>query len=172
LADSSFNESVIVGRVMGAFGIKGQIKVRSYTESPHSLLTYSVWTLCLQANDPLSYVVKSGRLHGQLIVAQLEGVDTRDQALELKGRDISILTQTLPKLPDGEYYHHQLIDMKVIDIEGHVYGHVKDIMQTGANDVLMVEQGDSTCLIPYIEEVIEQVNLELGTILVRWYLDQ
>ncbi len=92
---------------------------------------------------------------------------TRDQALALKGHDILIPTDSLPELPEGEFYHFQLQGLQVKDINGHDYGRVEEIMQTGANDVL-VTKGTTTSLVPYIPDVIQQVDLESGIIYVQW----
>lgn len=154
-------------RVADAFGVRGHIKVRAYTEKPENLLNYPRWVLDQKANGQQSYAVASSRLHGSFIVAKLEGVDTRDQALELKGGEILIPASDMPELSEGEYYHYQLAGLQVVNSDGYIYGRVKEIMQTGANDVLVVK-GAGTCLIPYIPEVILEIDLADGSICVDW----
>lgn len=153
-----------------AFGVQGQVKIRPFTERPQNLLEYSNWTIESRSGEELPYAVNAGQLHGKFVIAQLDGVNTRDEALQLKGRDIRIPVEDLPLLPEGEFYHFQLIGLVVRDVRGHTYGHVDDVMQTGANDVLVVK-GDSTSLIPYITDVITEVDLDTRMIQVRWYPD-
>ena len=157
-------------RVADAYGVRGQIKVKSFTEKPQNLLNYTHWVLDHKAKGRESYSVTSSKLHGKFVTAKLEGVDTRDQALELKGTDILIPESDLPDLPEGEYYHFQLSGLDVVDKDGTSYGRVEDIMQTGANDVLVVK-GSDTILIPYIPDVVLEVDLDAGTVRVDWFAE-
>lgn len=161
---------MIVGRVADAFGVRGHIKVRSFTDQSENLLEFQRWELSRNSGDSQLYSVFSSQTHGKFITAKLDGVDTRDQALELKGSDIQIPIGDFPKLPEGDYYHFQLLGLKAIDIDGTVYGQVDSVMQTGANDVLVVE-GEHSCLIPYIPDVIKAVDIETGVIRVEWQIE-
>ena len=163
-------EHVTIARVVDAFGVRGHIKVRTFTEKPQNLLNYTCWVLNKKGKDQLSFSVTSSRLHGKFITAKLEGVDNRDQAIELKGADILIAISELPELPDGQFYHFQLSGLAVVDVDGYSYGCVEEIMQTGANDVLVVK-GLGTHLIPYTPDAILQVDLKAGKILVEWFVD-
>ncbi len=170
MAHNVSNEDIIVGRVADAFGVKGQIKIRTFTEPPTNLLTYVNWTIERKSGEKQTYSVRSGQLHGKFLIAKLNGLETREQALTLKGCDIRVLVQDLAALPEGEYYHFELIGMVVSDVNGHLYGNVEQVMRTGANDVLVVT-GARTTLIPYIADVIEQIDMENRKIYVRWYPD-
>ncbi len=161
---------MIVGRVVDAHGVRGDLKVRPFTESLYSLLDFPRWNLTRRNAVRGWYKVDSSKPHGKFIVSKLCGVDTRDQALELKGSDVLVDTKDFPELPKGEYYHFQLLGLEVIDVDESVYGQVDRVMQTGANDVLVVE-GEATCLIPYIPDVIKNVDLDAGVIRVDWYTD-
>ena len=170
MAHRKLNNSVIVGRVADAYGVRGHIKVRSFTDQPENLLDFQRWELSKKSGECQLYLVFSSQIHGKFVTAKLEGVDTRDQALELKGSDIQIPIGDFPNLPEGDYYHFQLLGLKAIDIDGTVYGQVDRVMQTGANDVLVVE-GENSCLIPYIPDVIKTVDLETGVIRVEWQIE-
>ena len=170
MAHQVSSDRVVVGRVSDAFGVRGQVKVRAFTESPDTLLGYSRWTLEIRAGETLPFLVDSAHLQGRFLIAQLGGIETRDQALELKGCDVLIGVDDLPVLPVGEFYHFQLIGLEVVDVDGHNYGCVEEIMQTGANDVL-ITKSTATCLIPYIPEVVHKVDLDARIIRVRWHLD-
>lgn len=161
-------ESVPFARVADAFGVRGQIKVQSFTEKPQNLLSYTRWVLDHGTNGQKEFSVTSGQLHGKYLTVKLDGVDTRDQALELKGSDILISESNLPELPEGDYYHFQLSGLEVIDVDGTNYGRVEEVMQTGANDVLVVK-GSDTHLVPYIPEVVLEVDLNAGKIRVDWF---
>ncbi len=164
------SDNVIVGRVIDAFGIRGQVKVRSFTEDTENLLNFSCWILRRKVDSCQPYRVFKAQLHGNLITAELEGIVTRDQALMLKGSDILIPESDFPKLPDGEYYHFQLLGLRVVDIDGTDYGCIADIMQTGANDVLVVKS-PKIRLIPYTAQVVKKVDLKDGVVQVLWYAD-
>lgn len=103
------------------------------------------------------------------MVAKLANVDTREQAEQLNGRLIMIDKAEMPKLPDGEYYWQQLIGLQVSDTEGEQLGQVDSLLETGANDVLVVkhEQGEEV-LIPYTEHVVTEVDLSAGRMIVDW----
>ena len=170
MANRKLNNSVIVGRVADAFGVRGHVKVRSFTDPPENLLEFQRWELSKKSGESQLYSVLSSQVHGKFVTAKLDGVDTRDQALELKGSDIQIPIEDFPNLPEGDYYHFQLLGLKAIDINGTVYGQVDRVMQTGANDVLVVE-GENSCLIPYIPDVVKTVDLEKGVIRVEWQIE-
>ena len=107
---------------------------------------------------------------GSVLVAQLEGVDDRDAAAALRGSDVAVLRAELPEAEEGEFYWADLVGLNVVNSEQHDFGRVSRIMQTGANDVLVVtaEAGGSETLIPFIADVIRQVDLKSGRIVVDW----
>ncbi|MBT8113807.1 MAG: ribosome maturation factor RimM, partial [Arenicella sp.] len=114
------------------------------------------------------------REQGQGIVAQLEGIDNRDQAQALIGQRILIDEDDLPELPEGEYYWQQLIGLEASNLQGEPMGRIDSILETGANDVLVlnrqVESGVEEVLIPYVPQVVKKVDLVQGTMLVDWDL--
>ncbi len=161
-----------VGEISGAFGIQGWVKVYSYTQPRENVLQYSPWELEHRGNR-FKVAVLTGRRQGQTVVAALEGIATREQAQALRGAKISIDRAQLPELPPGEFYWVDLIGLKVIDLNGQHLGQVADLMETGANDVLIVRGlGDKEILIPWLRDrVIRDLDLEAGTIRVDWDLD-
>jgi len=101
-------------------------------------------------------------------LALLENISDRDLAQEVIGLDIAVASDALPALAAGEYYWHELIDMEVFDSSGTCLGRVRGIQETGANDVLAVE-GARACLIPLVqEEIVQDIDLENGRIIVDW----
>jgi 16S rRNA processing protein RimM len=161
---------VVVGKIAGVYGVKGWVKVRSYTEPKENILDYAPWRL--EGGDtPIEVRVLAGKAHGAGIVAQLEAMTDRDQAARLVGREISVLRECLPNLPEGEFYWMDLVGLRVVNLEGAEFGRVVQIMETGANDVLVVA-GDRERLIPFaLGQAVRQVDLAGGRILVDWDAD-
>ncbi len=106
---------------------------------------------------------------GKTFLLGLEGIETREQASELRNQYVFVQTKTIPLLPKGEYYHHQLLGLKVVDDQGNVLGKLDEILETRANDVYVVRAEDgSELLLPAVEnEVILNVDLKQGEIVVR-----
>ena len=162
------NESVLVARIVDAFGVKGQVKLQSFTEKSRNLLDFQDWILDVPSQGVQRYAVEKNQLHGRFLVASLQGVTDRDQALKLKGAKVYVSSDALPALETDEFYWSELIGLQVVDINGIEYGRIDQLMETGANDVLLVE-GESTHLIPYISDVIRQIDLTEGVVLVEWF---
>lgn len=161
---------VVVARVVDAHGVRGQVKVQPFTESAANLSQFQEW--CLASPGSVSTVVNltDSRVHGKFVIAQFEEFSDRDQALAVKGADVRVDSTTFPELADGHYYWKDLIGLKVVVTEIGEIGIVSSMMETGANDVLVVT-GDRDRLIPYIAEVVKEVDLEKGTVLVDWDVD-
>ncbi|MDT4288719.1 ribosome maturation factor RimM [Methylomonas sp. MO1] len=157
-----------VGQVSGVFGVKGWVKVYSFTDPRENILQYSPWIL--QKNSQIQEVkLLGGRRQGSLVVAELQGINDRDLAAELMGADILIRKQQLPKASDGEYYWADLIGLEVRNQEGCKLGKVDHLLETGANDVLVVVDGDVERLIPFLQQsTILKIDLDDGLIIVDW----
>ena len=166
--DSGPSHPIIIGKVAGVFGVKGWLKIHSETEPRTNILQYSPWYLKL-SKQWRRFEVLNGQPHGKGLIAQLVGCTDRDQAAELVGAEISIDTAQLPKLADDEYYWSDLIGLKVTNLQGQALGTIQSIMPTGANDVLVIEQGTRQILIPYVlEHYVLQIDLAGGTMQVDW----
>lgn len=177
---------VIMGQVVGPHGVKGQIKVLPYTEHPGGLLEYADWWLdsCGKHNNSYhdaSWYKANATGHGitshGLLIVALERCTDRDTAAALKGTRIGILRSHLPALADnGEegYYWSDLEGMEVINQQGDRLGLVTGLMETGANDVLVVHCGEEKKqerLIPFIGQVILKVDRQACRIVVDWNID-
>jgi len=157
---------VVLGRVSGLFGVRGWVKVFSDTAPRENILGYPRWYL-QRDGDWRSYDLLDGRRQGKAVVARLEGCDDRDQAAELIGADIAIRRDQLPPVRAGEYYWTDLQDLRVETLDGIDLGKVDHLFETGANDVLVVN-GDRQRLIPFIDGVIGEIDLDAGRIQVDW----
>lgn len=163
-------EFVCVGKVSGIFGVRGWIKVYSYTETRENILTYSPWTL-KKGKESKEVQVIDGRRHGKTVVARLEGINDRDDAAQLNGWEIFIHADQLPKAKQGEYYWADLVGLQVKTVEGIDLGVVQQMLETGANDVVVVS-GERERLIPFLQgQTIINIDLVAGEMVVDWDAD-
>lgn len=163
---------VELGKLVGVWGVKGWVKLHSYTRNRADISQYKTWYLQAPRSkaDPAPINVLNCREQGQGIVAQFDGVNDRDQAMAMSGQVIFVKQSDLPKLPEGEFYWQQLIGLTVKNEAGDI-AQVKSILETGANDVLVcknIEEGKGDVLIPYTDETVLEIDVEAGTMLVDW----
>jgi 16S rRNA processing protein RimM len=168
---------VVMGRVTAPFGVKGWIKIYALTAQPANLCDYPVWWL-RRAGDWREMTVVAARLHSNTLVAQLAGIESREAAAALKGLEIGVPRSQLPAAAGNEFYWADLIGLKVVNMERHELGRVARIVQTGANDVLVVasendkERGkERELLVPFIADAIKKVDVAAGVIAVDWGRD-
>jgi 16S rRNA processing protein RimM len=165
LADAE--RPVVVGRITGVFGIKGWVKVASFTDPADNLLEYRPWLI--ESGDgfaPLEVVEVKRRTGG--FVARIEGCDDRTRAEAFAGRDIAVPRSEMPAAEDGEYYWFDLVGLDVTTPAGIALGRVNRLMQTGANDVLVTREDGKERLIPFIASVVTEVDLGAGRITADW----
>jgi 16S rRNA processing protein RimM len=163
-------QPVILGRIVGLFGIRGWVKVFSYTEPREAVLDYKDWLLSRDGGWQ-QVALAEGRRQGKAIIARLEGIEDRDSAAELTGSDIGVDRDALPEPGAGRYYWADLEGLSVVHKDGTQLGRVTCLMATGANDVLVVD-GPAERLIPFVMgEVILDVDVAAGVIRVDWEWD-
>ena len=162
------DDYLVVGRIAGLYGVRGWVKVYSHTQPRDNILGYSPWYLREASGQWRKVLPLNGRIQGKGLVAQLEGCDERDAAARLIGQDIAIRREQLPTPQEGEYYWTDLIGLEVETVDGVALGVVDHLLETGANDVLVVK-GERERLIPYIwRDVVTEVDLEAGRLRVDW----
>jgi 16S rRNA processing protein RimM len=160
---------VIMARVAGPFAVKGWIKLQVFTQRVDSLLDYPVWWLGSDARwEPAE--VETGSVHGSSLVAKLKGVDGREDAEALRGREVAVPRAALPRSEAGEYYWADLEGLQVRNLEGQALGWVAGLLETGANQVLVV-RGERERLIPFVDAVVKSVDLARGELVVDWGAD-
>lgn len=165
------DEYIIVGRISGIYGVRGWVKVFSHTQPRENILNYATWYLKKQGAWT-ACELETGRVHGKGVVAKLKGCDEREGAAALMGNTIAIHREQLPQAAADEYYWADLIGLKVINLEGVDLGVVDSLLETGANDVLVVMQDGTERLIPFVQgQFVKNVDLTGGLITVDWAPD-
>ncbi len=164
------NSPVVVGKLMGPHGVKGWLKVYSWTQPRENILSYNPWLL-RQDGEWRSVKVIDGRKQGKSIVVSLDGIGDRDQALAMRDVEVAIRREQLDTLGRGEYYWSDLIGMQVRNLAGESLGEVTGLLETGADDVLVI-RGDIERLVPFSQpQIVKSVDLDAGEIIVDWELD-
>jgi 16S rRNA processing protein RimM len=159
-------EFLAVGRVIRPHGIKGDLTMKVLTDFPERLRPGRTVYI---GDEHQPFQINSARPHGQTLMIKFKGIDNREQAATYGGQTVFVQTEKVPRLPEGEYYFHQLLGLTVIDEKGQVLGTLDSILETRANDVYIIKTPDgSDLLLPAVEnEVILGVDLERREMRVR-----
>ncbi|MDF3932633.1 ribosome maturation factor RimM [Pseudomonas citronellolis] len=168
-------EMIVLGKIVSVHGIRGEVKVYSFTDPLDNLLDYRRWTL-KRGTEVRQAELVSGRVQGNVLVAKLKGLDDREIARTYADFEILVPRSELPELDDGEFYWSQLEGLKVIDANGQLFGILDHMLETGANDVMVVKPcagslDDRERLLPYTEQCVQSVDLAAGEIRVDWDAD-
>lgn len=174
------NHMLVVGKITGCHGIKGWVKIHPYTELPESFASLGKWQLVRRSVfQPVEFdAIKS---QGRGLVAHITGVDDRTQAESYRGLEIAVPATALPRLPEGDYYWRELQGLRVWCRDGVgtvLLGVVDHLIETGANDVLVVKACDGSIdtrerLIPYLPgDTVKRVDLDEAVIEVEWFIDE
>lgn len=168
---------VTMGRIVAPYGIKGWIKIQPFTQQQHGLVDYPQWQVGQDGEWQLR-TVEVAKVHGATVVAKLAGVDDREQAAVLQGMRIAVSRDDFPEPATNEFYWADLVGLKVVNADGVALGSVTRVFETGANDVLVVEDKVANeaavkreRLLPFTAPVIRQVDIVGGTIIVDWDAD-
>ena len=167
------------GKIGGCYGVRGWVKIRSFTDPQENLLDYkSLFIKDKNSIEPLIFDI--GRIHGKGLIAHINGVDNRERAEQFCGKEILLDASSLPELGEGEYYWRQLIGLRVWCICSDrllLIGIVDHLLDTGANDVLVVSPCEGSVdlgerLIPYkLGDIVKRIDLVAGIIEIDWFLD-
>ncbi|WP_167026077.1 ribosome maturation factor RimM [Luteibacter sp. SG786] len=159
---------VRVGRIVGLHGVQGQVKLESWTEPRIQIFRYQPWLLTAPGVEREMNGIR-GRAQGKGIVATLPGIEDRDQAAALVGCEITVSRDTLPPPAPGEFYWTDLEGLEVVTKENASLGRVSHLFATGANDVMVVKEGDRERLIPFVQgPYVHSVDFDAGRIVVDW----
>jgi 16S rRNA processing protein RimM len=160
---------IIVGRFGSPYGIKGWIKVISFTDPTEKILDYSPWQINQEGKWQLINIV-TGKLHGKNIIVSIADCTNPEQVRVYTNCEIAVERSQLPEPAEDEYYWVDLLGLTVINTQQEILGKVERLFETGANDVLVVTDAKTgkQRLIPYIKHVIIEVNLAAKRIIVNW----
>lgn len=166
--DAARPRMVLMGRVLGAFGVRGELKVESFADPVGAILRYLPWTLRGPDGAERTLDGVRGRETAKGVVATLPGVDDRDGAEAMRGTEILVPRSALPPPGPDEYYWVDLEGLRVVTLEGVDLGTVSHLLATGANDVLVVK-GDRERMLPFVQpQFVTAVDFDAGTITVDW----
>jgi len=155
-------EFLIVGHILAPWGIKGEIKTQVITDFPDRFTPGELVYV-----DGLPLQIETSRAHQQHLVLKLVTIDTRQEAEQLRGKDLCIPGTSIRPLPSDEYYAFQLIGLDVITTEGKPVGRITDIMSTAGSDIYVVNGESGEILIPAIEDVVKSVDLDNGRVIIE-----
>jgi 16S rRNA processing protein RimM len=155
---------ILLGVVIGAQGLKGEVKVKTFTETPEKLGAYGP----LHTKDGRRFVVANARASKDVAVVQFEDIGDRDAAEALKRVELYVPRSALPPAEEHEFYHADLIGMRAEDTEGRSIGKVIAIHNFGAGDVLEIERedGGGTVLMPFTREIVPTIDIAEGRIVI------
>jgi len=163
---------VVLGEVVGSYGVRGWIRVRPFTVSPETLLCHPAWWVKPRGGDWREYRQSEGRLHSGALLIALEGIDSREAALGMKGAQVGVSRSALPAAAEGEYYWDSLTGFSVRNRAGALLGEVSGLTEHGAHPLLRVARpaGESGAerLIPFVPAIVEGVDIDAARIDVDW----
>jgi 16S rRNA processing protein RimM len=156
-------DKICVGAIAGAFGVQGEVRIKSFTAVPHEIAEYNPLT----SEDGRSFEVMLTREVKNGFAAIVSGIDSKEEADALKGVQLFVPRDRLPHLPDDEFYHSDLIGLEVFDTGGASLGKVKAVMNHGASDLLelLVPGQSNTVLLPFTQAAVPTVDLASGRII-------
>jgi 16S rRNA processing protein RimM len=160
---------IVMGRVIAAFGVRGSLKIAPLSSEPDALAAHRTWYLrrtgdgAWQRRD-----VKEARLQGSALVADLDGVASREAALAWRGAEVAVPRDALPPIADDEIYAADLEGFRVVNREGVALGRVRRVTEAGAHPLLEVEHDGGLRLVPYVPAIVVGVDREAATIEVEW----
>ena len=166
------DKKIYLGKITGVHGIKGWLKIQSFSSPPENILNYPSWIINNQGEEDF-YSIEQGRKQNNKIVVKLENIDDRNTAESLINSKIQILRSDLPKLSNENYYWSDLVGLSVLNSEEKVIGKIESLIETGANDVMVIiTLKDERILIPFVmHEIIKEVNVELNYIKIDWSIE-
>jgi 16S rRNA processing protein RimM len=163
---------ILLGRVHGAFGVRGEVKLESFTDPPATILRYQPWVLRDAHGRERVLAGARGRETAKGLVATFPDVGDRDAAEALRGSEVWVERAQLPPPKPGEYYWVDLEGLRVVNVDGADFGTVSHLFSTGANDVLVARDGERERMIPFLEpDYVVAVDFDAGIVTVDWEAD-
>ena len=161
---------IVMGRILAPFGVKGWVKVETYSESPQSLAGRRRWWIGRDANWRETTVAQTEQ-HGARLIARFEACDSPEAAAAYRGLDVAVPREALPPTRDNEFYQADLIGLEVRNIGDERLGTVAGLFSNGAHDVMRVAGDEGERLLPFIDQVVREIDVDARRILVEWGKD-
>ncbi len=163
---------VVLGRLVTPYGVKGWFNLHLFGDDPASWRRMPQWWLARTDTEDAQWTKLSAlRQHGSGWVAKLEGIDSRDAAEAMAGCYFAAPREELPETANGEYYWADLIGLKAVNLQGESLGVIESLIETGAHNVLELRDGERQRLLPFVEQVVRQVDIAVGCVTVDWQAD-
>jgi 16S rRNA processing protein RimM len=172
LAPEAQSRLIVMGAVCAAYGVRGALKVRTFTAAPEGLLAYAAWWLRAKA-EWREFAVLESRRHGETIVASLRGLENREAALKWRGAEVAVPRAALPPLSPGEVYLDDVLGSIVVNRQGATLGRVAGFIETGVHPVLRVADDATGAerLIPMVPAFVDSVDVAAARVVVDWPSD-
>ena len=166
---------IVLGRIIGPFGVHGWVKVHPFGDGPEAWCAMPQWWLAAESDaEPgkwLAYTLQEASLHGKGLVAQFAGASDRSSAETMSGLYVGAPREALPETAADEYYWADLVGLEVVNLQGERFGRVSELLSSGANEVLCVRDGEHERLLPFVAQVVKSVDSGSGLIRVDWGAD-
>ena len=160
-----------MGRIVAPYGLKGWVRIEPYSAVADSLSAYSAWWVGRNGDWRELKVAQGALQHGASLVVRFEGCVERDAALALKGSEVALEREALPQNANNEFYWADLVGLKVVNVKDEELGAVTELFDNGAHAVMRVVAGETERLLPFVGQVVRQVDMAQGRIRVEWELD-
>lgn len=156
-----------LGRISGVHGVRGWVRVQSFTRPQDNLFEYGPWLI-----RGLEQTVIEHRVSGRGFIVRIAGVDDREMASALVGEEIQVARSALPEPEEGAYYWADLVGLEVVCEDGQSLGRIDRLMETGAQDVMVVKAGAKEHLLPFVQgPIVREVDLQARRMVVRWEVE-
>lgn len=166
---------IVLGRIVAPFGVQGWLRIHPFGDDPEAWRKMPRWWLSADADAPAeswqAHDLEAIKLHGDGVVAKLAGIDGRDASEALGRCYFGAPREALPPPTKDEYYWADLVGLAVVNMQEQPLGRVKSLIETGANEVLVVDDGERERLLPFVDHVVKTVVLSDGLIRVDWDTD-
>ena len=163
--DSAEPRFLVIGQIIKPHGLRGEVGVDAHTDIPERFGWLE--TVFLGQNNPREVKVEAVRFHKSRVLIKLAGYDSRQEAEQLRSEWLLIPEEEAIPLDEGEYYLHQIIGVEVTSDDGALLGQVTDVIETKANNVFIINGPLGEILLPDIEEVVREVDMENGKMVVH-----
>ncbi len=155
---------LIIGRVLKPWSYRGEMKIEILTDFPNRFASLQRVFI---GDDAKPFSVEGARLHGKFVLLKLKGVDSTEAAEKLRDQLVQVAREDAVQLPKGKHFLHELIGLRVVTTEGEMLGTIQEIIETRANDVYIVRDGTREILIPATDEIVKEIAVERGEIVVK-----